>query len=84
MTKQEAIEILHHTIAFEGGFAEAKRMAIEALEKEPSRADGEWIPRKFPYDWYYPTCSVCGFENKGELSNYCPNCGSDMRGADNE
>lgn len=36
MTRQEAIEVLHHIIAFESGFAEAKQMAIEALEKEPS------------------------------------------------
>lgn len=33
MTRQEAIEVLHHTIAFESGFAEAKRMAIEALSE---------------------------------------------------
>ena len=36
MTRQEAIEVLKHTIAYESGFAEAKQMAIEALEKEPS------------------------------------------------
>lgn len=57
-------------------------MAIEALQQE--RPKGEWIPKKFPYAWYYPTCSVCGFENEGELNNFCPNCGADMRGEDND
>lgn len=48
---------------------------------ESAEMVGEWIPRKFPYCWYYPTCSACGFENRGELNNYCPNCGADMRGS---
>ena len=49
-----------------------------------SRVEGEWIPKEFPYDWYYPTCSACGFENKGELNNYCPNCGKKMKGRNDE
>ena len=36
MTRQEAIEVFKHTIAYESDFAEAKQMAIEALKKEPS------------------------------------------------
>ena len=32
MTKEEAIEMLKNTIAYESNFAEAKRMAIEALK----------------------------------------------------
>ena len=38
MTREEAIEVLKKTIAYESDFAEAKRMAIEALS-----ADAEWI-----------------------------------------
>lgn len=47
-----------------------------ALKATPQTKEGEWIPKAFSYDWYYPTCSVCGYENKGELNNYCPECGS--------
>lgn len=48
------------------------------------RPQGEWIPKEFPYAWYYPKCSICGFENEGELNNYCPNCGARMVGDKDE
>ena len=35
MKREEAIEILKNTLAYESNFAEAKQMAIEALEQEP-------------------------------------------------
>ena len=38
---------------------------------------GEW---KINCDGYYPYCSRCGYEPKGGLmSNFCPNCGADMK-----
>lgn len=83
MTREEAIEVLHHTIAFESGFAEAKRMAIEALEKEPNRAEGEWVDIR----WQPYFCSICKTdayfdEELGghQLTNYCPHCGAKMKG----
>ena len=49
---------------------------VEALEAiptiEPKR--GEWID--FKNGW---KCSACGKWNN-EMSNFCPNCGADMRG----
>ena len=44
---------------------------------------GEWI---FPYeDKKYKRCSACGktFYSIPATSNYCPNCGADMRGDNN-
>lgn len=41
---------------------------------------GEWV---FPYeDKKYKRCSACGktFYSIPATSNYCPNCGADMRG----
>lgn len=45
---------------------------------EPQRMKGRWIPFDIP--WYQ--CSECGAvrENKAFMENFCPNCGSDMRG----
>ena len=38
---------------------------------------GEW---KINFDGYYPYCSLCGCEPKnGVMSNFCPDCGADMR-----
>lgn len=37
---------------------------------------GKWKKRK---NWSRCVCSVCSYENGGE-TNFCPNCGADMRG----
>ena len=59
--------------------------AIEELQAQlPKR--GKWIYK--PKDaiemmFTLPKCSVCGHESSDAL-NYCPNCGSLMRGEANE
>ena len=58
----------------------------------PSRAEGEWqITDAYPHNVY---CSECHkrfaqthwavWEDGSLPRNYCPNCGADMRGNDNE
>ena len=45
---------------------------------------GEWEP--YPND-FYRRCSACKMEfekQKVQSSNFCPNCGADMRGGNNE
>ena len=45
---------------------------------------GEWV---FPYeDKKYKRCSACGktFYSIPATSNFCPNCGADMRGEQDE
>lgn len=93
MTKEEAIKVLEKvasiiddpSIEMTGRewdeFDDLKRavipVAIEALKSE--RLKGEWIPNS-PFTGL---CSECG--GNGNLKdNFCPNCGADMRGADNE
>lgn len=57
---------------------------------QPERKKGTWIqkskPMEFSTVWWYE-CSECGdkpprdrYGNPDYLSNYCPNCGADMRG----
>lgn len=73
------------------------KMFENCLEKvptiEPKR--GEWIDKGWKGDWQFETdgrvncwheyeCSECGFHSKGSKSNYCPNCGTDMRIKNNE
>lgn len=60
------------------------RMAVaNAPTIEPERKRGEWIHDgyDFPHgvDWMH--CSVCGKRDvycPASLTNYCPNCGSQM------
>lgn len=92
MTKEEAINIIN---CYDIGFydlsgekipadklAEAFNMATEALKERPK---GEWIDMNgatvFPF-WQRYKCSVCG--ERADMSNYCPRCGSRMKGADND
>lgn len=66
-------------------FIEALKMAIEVLE-QPEREKGKWIdayPDIEPNPMLmYAICSVCGCEQAiSNKLNFCPDCGSDMRGA---
>ena len=72
---------------------EAVERFKEEYEIEPKR--GEWIDKGWKGDWQFETdgrgncwyeyeCSECGFRNKGGKSNFCPNCGARMKGADDE
>ena len=56
---------------------------------------GEWIDKgwhgdwKFEIDgrgncWHEYECSECGFHSKGSKSNYCPNCGANMKEVEDE
>lgn len=70
-----------------GGINEAFEKAYQAL-KEEKRPQGEWVHLQAIGDY---KCSICGCENLYKYaneherwvktnSNYCPNCGADMRG----
>lgn len=59
-----------------------------SIDIEPKR--GEWIDQGWHGDWQFETdgrgncwyeykCSECGYIKIGGKSNYCPNCGADMR-----
>ena len=51
---------------------------------------GEWIDVEHaPNDMWYCICSVCGEKQTVEIVklihfNYCPHCGADMRGKEND
>ena len=48
-------------------------------KEENERTQGKW---EINCDGYYPYCSICKAEPKnGVMSDYCPNCGARMKGA---
>ena len=74
------------------------RRTLALMDKNECKADvrevkhGEWIfkaGKEIDDDLYFDTikeCSVCKFKmiNNSIKYPYCPNCGADMRGEDNE
>ena len=49
---------------------------------EPERKNGRWINKPDLYGVAY--CSECDFELHINDTPYCPNCGADMRGEQND
>ena len=72
ITGRQNAELVAATI---GSFADR----IKALPTaQPERKKGKWIPKNDR--WH---CSLCdGIAPKGIRWEFCPNCGADMRGAD--
>jgi len=55
---------------------------LNSLDKVPSaepRKKGKWIDKSDDIDGAWNYCSVCG-EQAIDLYDFCPNCGADMRG----
>lgn len=79
MTKELAIRILNgDVLGTKEQTYEAIKMAINALEVEPTR-HGKWIvvaeDWRHQIEWY--ECSQCRFESSTAYK-YCPNCGAKM------
>lgn len=59
---------------------------LELPSAQPERKKGKWIPQDHNKTngmastlvYYYPKCSVCG--HCDNYTNFCSNCGADMRG----
>lgn len=61
------------------------------IETMPSqnRPQGEWIWQLANNGWVDHICSVCGYTENTDIHvslgwKYCPNCGANMKGADDE
>ena len=89
LTKRERKNLLHTWST-----VEVKYFVVDVLEKSPSahpeRKKGKWIPQDHNKTngiastlvYYYPKCSVCG--HCDNYTNFCSNCGADMRGEQDE
>ena len=79
-------EILHLYYHLPNGDIAIPLIDIEhAPTIEPERKTGKWIHDgyDFPHgvDWIHcSVCGKCGINVPADLTNFCPNCGADMRG----
>lgn len=93
-TVLDAIDAIESEVEDGDGFQYEKwrQHFCELPSVEPKRKMGKWIGTEFDgyadgnpvyYEW---KCSACGcvVEDEEPTWNYCPNCGADMRGEDDE
>ena len=59
------------------GIVDAKCVIVNAPSVS-DRPQGEWVIKPKGFGLEAKICSVCGAE-KNNMSNFCPNCGADMR-----
>ena len=93
MTQEEAKYILEHTVLSWSVSGSDAREAIQMAIKELKRKRGEWIKNEDRCGWHCSCCKVdnyyayCWNSESGRnefQDNFCPNCGSDMRGEAND
>ena len=52
--------------------------SVELPSAQPERIRGRWIEKPHVHGVAY--CSLCDYELHTNDTNFCPNCGADMRG----
>ena len=84
--RSDAIDAIHREARLAGGsvaieYADMFQDAIKALPSA-DRPQGEWED----YDRYMKCCSKCGWIHDilHYGAHFCPNCGANMKGADDE
>ena len=91
---QAAIDVVtKHYRAFDNDLLELIVYEMKRLPSaQPERKTGKWIGTEYAgyadgnpvyYEW---KCSACGcvIEDDEPTWNFCPNCGADMRGEQND
>ena len=87
MTQEEAKYILEHTVLSWSVSGSDAREAIQMAIKELKRKKGKWVAVFIEYtDGTNGARAECPFCKVQQLTwtNFCPNCGADMRGEANE
>ena len=84
MTNEEAINLISRNksvFQYDTEMTKALDFAINALKERPQ---GEWLwLGDNPSPSHKWSCNKCGRGVK-EQENFCPNCGAEMRGAEND
>ena len=65
---------------------------MEQIEGQPEHKTGKWIDgKRMKFDgtfYWFRQCDQCGYERNDcdteKDSNFCPDCGADMRGEQHE
>ena len=80
MTREEAINLLG-CIYTEVSTEEDREAIDKAIEALKAQKRGEWVKYKDENGYTKFMCSNCRFTRGRDKPKYCPNCGSNNRGA---
>ena len=83
ISRQVAIDLwekYHPTIAVDAMQYDAELRQLPPAQ--PERPKGKWVEKPHVYGVAY--CSLCDYELHTNDTNFCPNCGADMRGDQDE
>lgn len=80
MTNKEAISNLNHIY---GMVAPDIQRSLDLAIKTLERPQGEWITHQTGY-LIWEECNQCHAQVGTVGMNFCPNCGADMRGDEND
>lgn len=76
-------EILDYGKHWDGHTEKDVTRLLSLPSAEPERKKGKWIDKSGGIEGAWNYCSVCG-EQAIDLYDFCPNCGADMRGEQDE
>lgn len=89
MTRLIDADALKYNIKHAKGLYFDEELVFKIIDQAPRvvRMKGEWVsPTKntdFSNRDLFSDCSICGHTQMDE-TNFCPNCGADMRGGKND
>ena len=85
ISRQEAIDYFFRPYSNEESYSniDIKRALRSLPSAQTERKKGRWERIPFSFAGGY-RCSVCGQKSWEKYWHFCPNCGADMRGDDNE
>jgi hypothetical protein len=75
ISRQEVLDLIADYDLSMGQVVRGIHALPSVTPQEPKT--GHWITR--PHIYGVAFCSECGFELRIDNTNYCPNCGADMR-----
>ena len=93
ISRKEALKVFEDYIGLTNKSEESRHKIISILKAlptaEPEQKKGEWVYDGIRGRFPACKCSICGhYENADwtllQGANYCPNCGADMRGEEDE
>ena len=93
ISRQAAIDICANAIdLWRGQLGEGALIAVRDRLKalpsaQPERKKGQWMKEDRGHVEYCAVCDQCGFDwiwSDREYFKFCPNCGADMRGEQDE